>query len=91
MRTTIRMNEELSRRAHKFAHETSRTFTQLIEEAVTAFVSQSVEPKGKRKRITFPVSGDPKNRMTEAQYRAMIEKMYEDEARAIMRGSSDTP
>ena len=35
MRTTIRMKPELARRAKAYARKTDRTFTELVEDAVT--------------------------------------------------------
>ena len=80
------MNEELARKAKQYAARSGSSFTELVEDAITEFVSRAPESARTRKRITFPVSGDPKNRITEAQYRAMVEEMYDEEARRIMRG-----
>lgn len=76
MRTTIRMNEELARRAKQYAAKHDRTFTQVIEEAVMQFLSNgnggSAAPK---KRTVLPTVGAASGRkMTAAQYRKMIEQ-----------------
>jgi hypothetical protein len=46
-------------------------------------------PKKRRsgERIIFPTAGNATGRkFTEAEYRAMVEKMYEEEAERIMKG-----
>lgn len=53
-RTTIRLPDDLMRRARKRAAEKGRTLTSLIEEGLKALL---VEPKrGARKRIRLPIS-----------------------------------
>lgn len=54
MRTTIRMNDELLRRAKKLAAEEGRTLTSIIEEGV-ANVLNSRRTVSKR-RVKLPVS-----------------------------------
>jgi hypothetical protein len=64
-RTTIRLPDDLMRRARKRAAEKGRTLTSLIEEGLKPLL---VEPKrGPRKRIRLPVS-----RLPAAHYRALI-------------------
>lgn len=54
MRTTVRINDDLLRKAKKRAADEGRTLTSLIEEGLTLLL---VEPKtGPRKRVTLPVS-----------------------------------
>ena len=54
MRTTVRINDELFRRAKKRAADEGRTLTSLIEDALTHIVA---EPKPvRRKRVELPVS-----------------------------------
>lgn len=85
MRTTIRMNEGLARRAKQHATRTNRSFTQLVEQAVAGLLSQEQKPKPS-KRIVLPVSGDPRKRITHAQYQRIIEQMYDEEAEHILKG-----
>jgi hypothetical protein len=90
MRTTIRMNAELARRAKEFASRRQRTFTQFIEDAVADYLARQSKPQS-RKKIVLPTVGDPRRRMTKEQYRAMIEQMYDEEAERLARGSGATP
>ena len=54
MRTTIRIRDDLLKRAKKRAAEEGRTLTALVEEGLTLMLA---EPKAKsRKRISLPVS-----------------------------------
>ena len=85
MRTTIRMNEELARRAKAYAAKHDQTFTQVVEEAIADYLARQADPKPRR-RIVLPTAGDPSRRMTEQEYRQMIEGMYEAEAARVIRG-----
>ena len=54
MRTTIRINDELLKRAKKLAADEGRTLTSLVEEGLTLILSK---PKtSRRKRVELPVS-----------------------------------
>jgi hypothetical protein len=54
MRTTIRINDDLLKRAKKQAAEEGRTLTSLVEDGLTLVLSK---PKiGRRKRVELPVS-----------------------------------
>ena len=54
MRTTVRINDQLLKRAKKRAANEGRTLTSLMEEALTLILS---EPKaGRRHRVQLPVS-----------------------------------
>jgi hypothetical protein len=54
MRTTIRINDDLLKRAKKRAADEGRTLTSLIEDALALIV---VKPKaGRRQRVELPVS-----------------------------------
>lgn len=72
------MNQQLAKEAKKFAAKSNRSFTQLVEDAVQAFINKPISTPSK-KAIKLPVAGDPTKRMTVESYRAMIEKMYDDE------------
>jgi len=85
MRTTIRLNEELGRRAKKYASRHEQTFTQVIEEALTQLLLNG-GPAAPRKRTVLPTVGHSARKMSEAQYRAMIERMYAEEAQRIIGG-----
>jgi hypothetical protein len=54
MRTTIRLREELLRRAKKRAAEEHRTLTALIEEGVSLVLARP--QRGTRQRVELPVS-----------------------------------
>lgn len=85
VRTTIRLNEELARRAKQYAARHNRTFTQVVEEAVMELLARAAKAPP-RKKIILPTAGlanGPK--MTEADLRRMIEKMYDEEAERIWR------
>jgi hypothetical protein len=54
MRTTIRINDDLLKRAKKQAADEGRTLTSLVEDALVLILSK---PKiGRRKRVKLPVS-----------------------------------
>ena len=89
-RTTIRLNSDLARRAKKHAARTQRTFTQLVEHAIARLLSEEAKPK-RRKRIVLPTFGDPSKRITEAEYQAAVERMYEEDAEHILKGFRDPP
>lgn len=54
MRTTVRLRDDLLKRAKKRAAEEGRTLTSIIEEGVTIVLSSPVEAG--RERIELPVS-----------------------------------
>jgi hypothetical protein len=72
MRTTIRMNEELARRAKAFAAQRDRTFTQLIEEAVADFLARQSKPQPHKKFI-LPIAGDPRHKVTADELKRAIQ------------------
>jgi hypothetical protein len=54
MRTTIRINDDLFKRAKKHAADEGRTLTSLVEDALVLILSK---PKSsQRKRVKLPVS-----------------------------------
>jgi len=54
MRTTIRINDDLLKRAKKHAADEGRTLTSLVEDALVLILSK---PKtSRRKRVKLPVS-----------------------------------
>ncbi|MEE4604289.1 MAG: DUF6364 family protein [Desulfobacteraceae bacterium] len=54
MRTTIRINDDLLKRAKKHAADQGRTLTSLVEDALVLILSK---PKSsQRKRVKLPVS-----------------------------------
>lgn len=80
MRTTIRMNEELARRVKNYAARNKRTFTQVVEEALTNLLAPANQPTI-RPRIVLPTSGNANGpKMTDAQYRVLVEQMYDEDA-----------
>lgn len=54
MRTTIRINDDLLKRAKKRAADEGRTLTSLVEEGLVLMLSRT--KAGRRKRIELPVS-----------------------------------
>lgn len=54
MRTTIRINDELLKRAKKRAADEGRTLTSLVEDGLVLVLSKA--KTGRRKRIELPVS-----------------------------------
>ena len=54
MRTTIRIKDDLLKRAKKRAAEEGRTLTSLVEEGLVLTLSKA--KAGRRKRIELPVS-----------------------------------
>jgi hypothetical protein len=54
MRTTIRINDDLLKRAKKRAADEGRTLTALVEDGLALVLSKA--RKGRRKRVELPVS-----------------------------------
>jgi hypothetical protein len=54
MRTTVRINDDLLRRAKKRAAEEGRTLTSLVEEGLQLTLSKA--KSSRRKRVELPVS-----------------------------------
>jgi len=54
MRTTIRINDDLLKRAKKRAADEGRTLTALVEDGLALVLSKA--GKGRRKRVELPVS-----------------------------------
>jgi hypothetical protein len=54
MRTTVRIKDDLLRRAKNRANNEGRTLTSLIEDGLTLLLSQSKDIR--RKRVNLPVS-----------------------------------
>ena len=80
------MNEELARRAKQYARRKGRTFTDIVADAVSEFIARP-ENREPRKKITLPTSGNINGKkFTHAEYRAMTDRMYEEEAERIMKG-----
>ena len=55
MRTTVRLPEDLLRRAKRKAAAEGRTLTELIEDGLRAVVDEASKP-AKRRRVVLPVS-----------------------------------
>jgi hypothetical protein len=91
MRTTIRMNEELARRAKEHAAKTHRTFTELVEQAMTRLLAAE-KTKARQPRIVLPTFGDPKKRITGEELQAAIERAdleYDLKKAGLERGDVD--
>jgi hypothetical protein len=83
MRTTIRMNEELARRAKARAAQSGRSFTQLVEQAVSEYLDRPEKPRRKN-RVNLPTFGDPRKKITWEQYRAAVERaQLEDDLKSL--------
>ena len=54
MRTTIRLREDLLRRAKKRAAEEGRTLTSLIEEGLTLLLAETRKTKKRRMKTNWP-------------------------------------
>ena len=54
MRTTIRINDDLLKRAKKHAADEGRTLTSLVEDGLTLILSKP--KRSRRKRVELPVS-----------------------------------
>jgi hypothetical protein len=54
MRTTIRLSDDLLRKARKKAAEEGRTLTSLIEEALRTMLAES--KPARRRRVQLPIS-----------------------------------
>lgn len=88
MRTTIRMNQELAQKVRRLADDSGRTFTAVIEEAVADLLAKQVNHPP-RNRPPLPVVGDPTRRVTEDEYRAIIERMLGDDDARHLGGGRD--
>jgi hypothetical protein len=82
MRTTIRMNDALRRQAQELAKAEGRTFTSVVEEAVTRLLAERRTPRP-RKRIVLPTFSGGKP-MSDAEFKAAVEEMdLEDDLKRI--------
>jgi hypothetical protein len=54
MRTTVRLRDDLLRRAKRRAAEEQRTLTSIVEEGVSLVLARPVGPR--RRRVDLPVS-----------------------------------
>lgn len=88
MRTTIRMNGELARRAKEFAAQRDRTFTQVVEDAVADYLARQAKPEA-RKRVVLPVGGDPRHKVTAEEILAAMERVDLEYDLKKLRGGSD--
>lgn len=52
MRTTIRLDDQLLKSARSFAHETGKTLTAVIEDALREVLSRRIHPP-RRRRVTL--------------------------------------
>lgn len=73
MRTTIRMEPELARRAKAAAAKSGKTFTELVETALIEHLARESRPARPRK-IKLPVSKVRGRPLTEEQVQAAIEQ-----------------
>jgi hypothetical protein len=81
------MNEELARRAKRYAIRHRRTFTEVVEQAMSELLARERSGGGRASgRVELPVVGDPKRRVTDDLYRRAVEEMYEQEALDVIRG-----
>jgi len=84
------MNNELARRAKKYATERGQTFTELVEEAVSDLLTRNPRREAPKK-IVLPTSGKSSRRMTEEEYEALVERLQlEDDLKSIW-GSDRAP
>ena len=72
MQTTIRLDEVLARRMKELARQTDRSFTDLVEEAVTDLMAKHASSP-KRKRVALPVYGG-KRPVTDEQLRQAVQQ-----------------
>ncbi|MEO6435279.1 MAG: hypothetical protein ABIP55_05905 [Tepidisphaeraceae bacterium] len=73
MRTTIRMKPELARRAKEEAAKSGRTFTELVETALSEHLARRSSATRTRK-IKLPVSKTRGRPLTMGQVQAAIEQ-----------------
>jgi hypothetical protein len=73
MRTTIRMNPALARRAKQCAAQVGQSFTQLVEAAVTEHLARQSTPV-RRRRHKLPVSRVHGPALTHEQIKAAVER-----------------
>jgi hypothetical protein len=57
MRTTIRLNDALFRQVKRKALEQHKTFTAVVEDALTAWVQGGLTEANKNRRISLPKGG----------------------------------
>jgi hypothetical protein len=81
MRTTIRIKPELARRAKAYAHETNRTFTELVEDVLTDLLDWSSLSPSKLPELT--VVGGDEVITTEALEKAIKQMDLEDGLRRL--------
>lgn len=73
MRTTIRLNPELARRAKAHAARARHSFTELIEKAVSEYLARQSKPQ-RPKKIVLPVSGVSGHTVTAEEIQSAIEQ-----------------
>jgi hypothetical protein len=85
------MDEELLRRAKRHAAKHHRTFTQLIEDAVRDLLRRQKDERP-RARVELPVSTVHGPKISEEQFRRMMEDAEADEAaRFVQPGAARDP
>jgi len=81
MRTTIRMKADLARRAKAYAKRTDRTFTELVEDALTDLLDRGSKSSAKLPELT--VVGGKKPISVEALKRSIEQMDLEDDLRRL--------
>lgn len=89
MRTTIRLNEELARRAKEYAARSGRTFAEVVEEAVAELLGREGRERP-RDKVILPTCGDPSRKITWEELQAAIgQAQYEDDLRGLGLGPTE--
>jgi len=79
-RTTVRLRDDLKRKARRIAAERNLTFTALLEEELRAHLGP--RPARRRKpRNKLPVFGDPSRRISHKEYLKVVKQMEDDDIR----------
>jgi len=75
MRTTIRMNPDLARRAKEFAERTGTTFTDVVETAVSEHLARRSEQSARpRRAVKLPVSKARGKALNHQQVKAAMDQ-----------------
>lgn len=82
-RTTVRLRDDLKRKAKRFAAERNLPFTALLEEALPAYLGP-LPVRRRKSRTRLPVCGDPTRKLSREEYLKRVKEMEDDDSRRFI-------
>lgn len=87
MKAVVEFDESVGRQLESMASREGKTVEEIVRDAAISLLSRRAEPDTGRGRVELPVAGDAAHRMTDAEFRQMIEEAGRDDDLRRMGGA----